>query len=158
MKKCVSLGRYLLISIVSFIITISVIFGVWASNQKKDVHYWGVVVDSETGQPVPNAKVVLTTWYYGFWDSNPTHVGTVTDQSGRFAIGSSPGYWIDQVNLSAASPDSRFCQLFNPNGESEVRIEVSDSAPGMEGLGGYTYEDFNGGWGGEVYWLLSKDK
>ncbi len=129
----------------------------WLSQQKKSVAYEGIVIDSATGQPVPDAKVVLSTWYYGFWDSNPSHVGTFTNEAGRFTIEASPGYWIDNVDLSASSPESRFRRLRNPSEKADVRIELSSLDPSMVGIDGFTYDTFSGGWSGKVQWITNKE-
>lgn len=129
---------------------------IWLSRQKKNVEYEGVVLNSVTGQPVPHAKVVLSTWNYGFWDSNPTHVGMLADESGRFQIEASPGYWIDNVDLSASSPQSRFRRLRNPTERNDVRIELLDLDASMIGVDGYTYDTFSGGWSGKVQWITNK--
>jgi hypothetical protein len=42
----------------------ALLIAIWLSQQKKTVRYSGVVVNSETGSLVPNAKVVLSTWHY----------------------------------------------------------------------------------------------
>ncbi|MFC7339579.1 carboxypeptidase-like regulatory domain-containing protein [Haloferula chungangensis] len=129
----------------------------WLGQQKKSVGYEGVVVDSATGQPVPNAKVILSTWDYGFWDSNPTHVGTLSDDAGRFTIAATPGYWIDNVDLSASSPESRFRRLRNPSERTDIRIELSNLDSSMIGIDGFTYDKFSGGWSGKVQWIKNNE-
>jgi hypothetical protein len=128
---------------------------IWLSQQKKSVEYTGTVIDSETGLAVPNAKVVLSTWYYGFFDSNPTHIGTFTDEAGYFTIRASPGYWIDDVDLSACSKTLVSPRLRNLRESKPVRITLSkpDSSKLGDFGSGFDYYDFSGGWGGDVHWI-----
>jgi hypothetical protein len=81
---------------------------VWISNQRRSATITGYVVDAQSGKRVPNAKVVVTTWYYGFWDSSPTNYGTLTDAEGNFEIHVNPGYWIAGIDVAASTPEDKY--------------------------------------------------
>lgn len=130
---------------------------IWLFQQKKTVTYSGLVVDHETGHPVPNAKVVLSTWHHGIMDSSPVNVGTFTDENGRFTVSASPDYWIARVDLAASSPESLYCHLHDPRESDEVLIKVSPLESRLADIDAYEYKNFRGAYHSRhLTWLPKK--
>jgi hypothetical protein len=123
----------------------------------KTVKFKGVVVDAETGFAVSDAKVVLSTWYFGIFDSNPTSVGAIADKNGKFSIEASPGYWIANVDLQASSPLNKYVSLRNPWAIRDVTLKVAP-IPWESPVSAYTYDNFTGQWGGEFTWTKNGEQ
>jgi len=124
---------------------------VWISHQRRTATITGYVVDAQSGERVPNAKVVVSTWYYGLWDSNPTNYGTMTDAQGEFRIRVSPGYWIAWIDVAASTPDDKYAF------RAKIRTDYLPlSANHLEyhqlEIESYHYRAFGGQWSGKVSW------
>jgi hypothetical protein len=111
----------------------------------------GSVIDMQSGKPVPNAKVVLTTWYWGIWNSRPDNYGTVTDSNGHFSFFEKPGYGIDRFDLAALSPDNKYQHLSNFKGKRAL-LKLAPLSKKGENIGTSRYNTFNGAYTGGVKW------
>jgi hypothetical protein len=123
---------------------------IWISHQRRNATITGYVVDAQSGQPVPNAKVVVSTWYYGLF-SNPTNYGTLTDGQGEFRIRVSPGYWIAWIDVAASTPDNKYA-FQGKIRRDYVPIAANHLVFHQLEIESFHYDTFNGGWSGKVNW------
>jgi len=122
---------------------------IWISHQRRNATITGYVVDAQSGQRVPNAKVVVSTWYYGLWDSNPTNCGTLTDGQGEFRTRVSPGYWIAWIDVAASTPDNKYA--FQGDIRSDyVPLAANHLEYHQLEIESLHYDTFSGQWSGKV--------
>ena len=114
----------------------------------------GIVVDLDSGEPVENAKVIVTTWRrYLVSVGSPKSFGTTTDVQGQFHVDVVPGYWISHIDVAASTPDDKYAFQTNFRNESfHLRAGNKLSEEERE-LPSYHYDTFVGPWDVEVNWL-----
>ena len=138
--------------------------GPWA----KTLDVSGVIMEGDTKRPVPRAKVIITAWNHGIWDSHPTRFLLHTDDLGRFAFRRSFTFRIRRIGIAACSPSNKYAALsagprllreigkLSPSvrsylslpGKGHFTMEVREHA-WQENEPSFQYETFRGVWGKE---------
>lgn len=136
----------LAIGIVGWVVGIT-----WVTHQKREITVEGRVLDSISGLPVSEAKVVVSTWDYGIFDSNPRNFGTTTDSEGNFEIHADPNFWIRRIDIAASGPTDKMGIQMNIKYEQSV-IKIRTLDFDQTPIDSYKYADFGGAWSGKIEW------
>ena len=111
------------------------------------VNYSGVVVDAK-GSPIPNAKVVVSTWHpawaFSIIDESATRYYRITDAYGSFNI-DEPGsslYRINRVDIEIVSPENYryYSKNVMPSGNYSLKSKIG--TPGNGNLKHTNYNSF----------------
>jgi hypothetical protein len=86
---------------------------IWASQFNTSFEITGHVEDADTGQRVPNAKVIVAAWKWWGFDANPHKFGTTTDENGNFRISASPGFIVTWRDVMASAPTGKYDKIRN---------------------------------------------
>ncbi|EDY81801.1 hypothetical protein VDG1235_1419 [Verrucomicrobiia bacterium DG1235] len=142
----------LAIGIVGWVVGIA-----WLTHQKQQTTVEGKILDAGSGQPVAEGKVVVSTWNYGLFDSNPRNFGTTTDTDGNFTIHANPGFWIRRIDIAASGPGDRIGIQMNIKYEQSI-IKIRPLDFDQSPIKSYGHADFGGAWSGKVEWKDNPNK
>lgn len=115
----------------------------------RDFTVRGTVIDSETGEPVADARVIASYWTATIlvFDSSPkVQRGTQTDSSGRFHLTGKVDYLVGDVHVQAATPNGMygFTNHWLRGGDLVVSPRTWQTNASC------FYETFDGRWAGDV--------
>ena len=101
--------RRILLLLVASSLLLFIAFGATKLLSLEHAIATGLVTDTSSGEPVANAKVVVTTWRrYLASVGSPKSYGTTTDSQGRFHVDVIPGYRISHIDVAASAPDNGY--------------------------------------------------
>jgi len=117
----------------------------------RTINAHGIVADESSGEPIPEAKVLLTVWDEGVWDANPRiRKGVRTDASGRFHITAEPDFDVGQVHLEIVTPGNSYVFIEDHEPGSTIALPYKCEAPDDKQC--KHYATFSGKWSGDVQW------
>jgi hypothetical protein len=88
------------------------------------VNIAGQVVDSTTGKPIGNARVIVTLVRNGFPYETYVGFGLVTDNDGTFALSTDSPKSFNHVFIEASTPDDRYAKV-NARAKDHVNLRAS---------------------------------
>ncbi|MCG8449808.1 MAG: hypothetical protein MI725_09550 [Pirellulales bacterium] len=164
-KRLMKIALFILLLV---ILELILLCGPWA--KKLDVS--GIVLDTQTNEPVADAKVIVSAWNHGMFDSNPRKFLTRTNELGRFQLNKKLDFRIAEIDIEAIAPDNRYGS-HSVDLWLRIPLDGYSSNPKVNhvfynaGRGSYTirlmaprdrdkkkawkqYESFSGMWSGEI--------
>ena len=94
-----------------------------------DVKVSGIVVDGATGEPVPNAKLILTLQRWGFpYNAMIAKYGITSDEKGLFSIDHTPHRRFNDVMIEVSSPSNLYGRARSYGVVKDIEIGVSPTS------------------------------
>ena len=119
----------------------------------------GLVVDMKSDQPVKKAKVIVSAWDYGWFDTNPRKFGFMTNSEGRFCCVEEFNFLIRKINVEVCTPSNEY-RFFNVRNHSNTVLKIGESKPKEQILPSYQdYSRFTRGrWARDVTFSPSPER
>jgi len=155
-KKGVEKPNWRQIFLLVSIVTIGLVsWKVYASWPTKNLQLSGIILDATTQQPVPKAKVIITTRNTILWGDGPWIFGILADEGGEFGIEKNMKYRFNHIHLEICSPENRYTYYQSIKNKRNQSFFVG--GPKQKGQTKPTYQEYSrfsgGAWSKNVGFL-----
>lgn len=141
--------RYKLLVLIALIAAPILFVAYDVLRRPKHIDIIGEVVSAATGQPISDARVIVTLWDWHLdpmVDCSPHQFATRTDERGTFTFSKSADYRISRVEVEAVAPDNAYGHLESARA-TDVQWTVAVSKEGAPREARFGYQEFRGLWG-----------